>query len=335
MVALRNRRLDIERAKGLAILFVVFGHIVARADPAGVAWYEPVRRAIYSFHMPFFLYLSGMVAVLSGALFLPPGQWGYLARARARRLLIPFFAMGSLIVFGKLIAAQFMFVDNRPANPAAGLADLFWHTGDSAAISVWYLFVLFALTVTAPFLIRADQGRLRLFLFVAACLYFVPMPQYFYLDHIGRYAVFFAAGALAGVRDEGWTRFVDRHWRGCLLLLLCLLIAVACFGAHWPEKAVLLPAGLLSMPALHGLVRHLRLPFARASLWLGQYSFMIYLFNTICIGLAKGLLLRVASWDGANFIPFAAVLMLAGSLGPVLLKQALLQRIEVLRRRIV
>ena len=67
-----TRRQDIDRAKGLAILLVVFGHIVARSDPLNVNWYEPLRRAVYAFHMPFFLYLSGIVAVFSGALFTPP-----------------------------------------------------------------------------------------------------------------------------------------------------------------------------------------------------------------------------------------------------------------------
>ncbi len=70
-----ERRADIDSAKGLAILLVVFGHLVARADPAGVTWYEPLRRAVYAFHMPFFLYLSGLVAVLSGMLTVPPPAW--------------------------------------------------------------------------------------------------------------------------------------------------------------------------------------------------------------------------------------------------------------------
>src|SRR6516165_3886939 len=44
---LREWRPDIEQAKGLAILLVVFGHLVARQDPEGVHWYEPLRRAVY------------------------------------------------------------------------------------------------------------------------------------------------------------------------------------------------------------------------------------------------------------------------------------------------
>ena len=47
---------------------------------------------------------------------------------------------------------------------------------------------------------------------------------------------------------------------------------------------------------------------------------MIYLFNTLFIGLAKGVLFLRWSWDGAHFLPFAAMLMSAGLIGPVLLK---------------
>src|ERR1700733_9329298 len=110
-----ERRDDIDRAKGLAILLVVFGHLVARADPARVAWYEPLRRAVYAIHMPFFLYLSGLVAVLSGMLLAPRANWPRLVKSRARRLLLPFFGLGGLIVLGKILAARGMVVDNIPA----------------------------------------------------------------------------------------------------------------------------------------------------------------------------------------------------------------------------
>jgi fucose 4-O-acetylase-like acetyltransferase len=86
-----------------------------------VEWYEPIRRAIYAFHMPFFLYLSGYVAVLSGALFLPPEKWRRLLASRARRLLLPFLALGLLTVGGKIVAGFFVFVDNRPASLVTGL----------------------------------------------------------------------------------------------------------------------------------------------------------------------------------------------------------------------
>ena len=332
MASLTKRLQDIERAKGLAIIFVVFGHIVARADPLQVVWYEPIRRAVYTFHMPFFLYLSGMVAVRSGALFTQPEHWRRLAVRRAERLLVPFFAVGVLIVLGKAAAAYFVFVDNQPASLATGLRDLLWHTTDSPAISVWYLFVLFALSIASPILVWADGGRLRTLLILGLILYCVTLPQYLYLDHIGKYAVFFGIGALAATKGEDWNRFVDSYWRHFLILLLCAVFLVGCFGAAWPEKYELLPIGILSMPALHGLVRHLPAKPAPVFLWLGRNSFMIYLFNTICIGLAKGVLLRVTSWNGSHFLPFAGVLMVSGSLGPILLKRTVFQRFKLIER---
>jgi fucose 4-O-acetylase-like acetyltransferase len=332
MGSLTERRQDIEQAKGLAILFVVFGHIVARADQLRVEWYEPIRRAIYAFHMPFFLYLSGYVAVLSGALFLPPEKWRRLFASRARRLLVPFLTLGLLTVCGKIVAAFFVFVDNRPASLATVLENLLWHTADSPALSIWYLFVLFTLSITAPILVWLDRGRLRYFIISAALIYLTPLPSFVYLDHIGKYSIFFALGAWAATIDVKWNDFIDRYWAIFFIPLVGALIMVAGFGAAWPVKLELLPIGIVSMPALHGLIRHGRLPFAPIFLWLGQNCFMIYLFNTICIGLAKGILLRVTDWDGSHFLPFAIVLMAAGSLGPILLKKTVFQRVRLIGR---
>jgi uncharacterized membrane protein YcfT len=52
---------DVERAKGLAIILVVIGHIVAREPLANNEWYVVLKSAIYAFHMPFFMYLGGLV----------------------------------------------------------------------------------------------------------------------------------------------------------------------------------------------------------------------------------------------------------------------------------
>jgi fucose 4-O-acetylase-like acetyltransferase len=327
-----KRRADLDMAKGLAILLVVFGHLVARDDPAGVLWYEPLRRAVYAFHMPFFLYLSGMTAALSGALLTPPEHLAALLRARAARLLVPFFGLGLLIVLGKLAAAPFLFVDNPPSGLRAGLAALLWNTADSPALSVWYLFVLFVFSVAAPAFLRGDPAVLPALLALTLLLYALDLPATAYLDHLGRYAVFFALGASAGASGERWTALVDRVWPWCLAGLLVSLTAIARWGTFWPLPLELLPVGALSMPALHGLVRHAPPQCAIILLWLGRYCFTIYLLNTLCIGLAKALLLRVASWNAPHFWAFAAALMAAGSLGPVAIKRLLLRHIPALDR---
>jgi fucose 4-O-acetylase-like acetyltransferase len=317
---------SLDRAKGLAILLVVFGHLVARADPAGVGWYEPLRRAVYAFHMPFFLYLSGMAVAMSGA---AASNWAGYVVNRARRLLVPFFGLGFAILAAKFLAGRVMFVDNAPASLAAGLDGLFWHTALSPARSIWYAFVLFVFSVAAPPLLRA--GGWRLLAGVAVVAYCLPCPALAYADELGRYFLFFVLGLAAGAA-AGWVAWLDRHWRFLGVVFLALVGWVIAFGDFVSFPVTLLCTGALSMPVLHGLVRTFSEIPARVFLYLGQYSFMIYLFNTLFIGLAKGILLRLTSWDGAHFLPFAVALACAGILGPVVLKQVAFRRAGILDR---
>lgn len=324
-----QRRADIDRARGFAVLLVVFGHLVARTDPARVGWYEPLRRAVYAFHMPLFLYLAGLVMVLSGAAARPFWQ---VARGRALRLLLPFFGIGVATVVGKMVLAPVMRVDNAPAGLWRGLEGLVWDTGDSPALSVWFLFVLFVVSLGTKAALHGPQARL--FWLLAGCigLYAVKLPAVLYLDRIGTYAAFFVLGVAAGVLGARWDAFVDRYWPLCMAVFLLGLAAVIVWGAHWPVKSYLLLTGCVSFPAIHGWLRNSCQDLRGVFSFLGRYSFMIYLCNTWFIGLAKGVLLHAWSWDGANFLPFAAVLMLWGVLGPIALKRTVLERVKFLDR---
>lgn len=307
-----GRWAELDRAKGLAIILVVFGHIVAREDPAGVGWYGPLRMVVYLFHMPFFFYLSGYVAVLSGAGTRPVG---ISIRRHAARMLVPFLGFGLIILLGKLALGRVAAVDNLPAGFGAGLWALLWDTGRSPATSVWYLVALFVYSAALPGLLRVVGGGGLLV--VGLCLFFLPMPPIAYLDRICGYFVFFAAGVAAARAGVAWLALIDR-WRWVVLGVFAALLVLAWSGcvpvlgkAH---AAWLLGMGALSMPALHGLVRVWWVPTLR---WLGEAVFPIYLLNTICIGLTKALLLPVLGWTTATFVPFAAVLMVAGLFGPL------------------
>jgi fucose 4-O-acetylase-like acetyltransferase len=326
------RRLDIDRAKGLAITLVVFGHIVARQDPAHVHWYQPLRRAVYAFHMPFFFYLSGMVSFLAGHVRVLPAGWARLAASRVRRLLVPFVLMGALIIAGKMLAARFMFVDNAPRSLLAGLIDLVWNPARSPAYSLWYLAVLCALSLMTPMLAWVLRGRLVPVIAVFAALELANPPWHLYLADFCRYGLFYALGIGAGALGTRWTGWIDR-WRWPLLGAFATgFAAIALAGHRWPFDARLLVFGVLAMPALHSLVRISWLSSDRTLVTIGRYSLMIYLFNTIFIGLTKGLLLHVTSWNGDHFPAFFAALMLAGMLGPIMLKRTVLRAFPPLDR---
>ena len=329
-------RLDsLDRARGIAIVLVVFGHLVAREDPQGVTWYEPLRIGIYLFHMPFFMYLSGYAAFRFGAALTPPAGWPGLAARRAERLLVPFLAFGIGILLLKLAAAGLAPVDNVPPGLWDGLRALVWDTTNSPATAVWFVFVLFVYSALTPPLLWLPRGRLVL-IALAALLYLLPAPPVLYLDRVCTFLPFFVAGGLAAEAKQRWLRVVDALWPVALAALAATAIPLALgwvaidwSGELWrfPYKWWLLAAGLLSLPALHGLARSLPpTPGLRA---LGRASFVIYLFNTLFIGAAKAALLTVLAWDSAGFPLMAALMMIAG---PVALKRLVLRHVPVLDR---
>lgn len=329
----RVRRADIDGAKGFAIILVVFGHIVPGlpgAMPKGHEWYLWLQTWIYQFHMPFFMYLSGWTFFHSGAADTPSGRyWKFIGR-RAERFLLPFFLFGLLILFGKLAAGAVMAVDNRPAGVYEGLRAMFWNTDSSPARSIWYVFVIFVYAMIVPPLMRLMRGRADYVALIAALLYFVPYVEYGFLGFITRYFIFFMCGGLAVRHAATYEHSLDRRfalWGG-----LFLLAGAAMFLTD-SQAVVLACLGLTALPALHALMRNL--PAAPAAWFarLGRYTFVIYLFNTIMIGLAKNILrLALPTWDGGNFFVYLPVLFAAGLWLPVLLKTALLRRLAFLDR---
>jgi fucose 4-O-acetylase-like acetyltransferase len=326
------RRSDLDCAKGLGILLVVIGHLASRSSPQGNDWYLLLKHALYHFHMPFFMYLSGYVVFLTGAARIPPSKWPELASRRTYRLLLPFVLFGLAILLGKLIASRFIQVDNLPGSFAQGLQGLVWNTDVSPAESVWYLVVLFALSIMIPPILWVLRGRSALLLVLALILYVLPVPHVLYLDRIARFMSFFAMGGLASDAGKSWLDLIDRYFPLALLaLLVALSLSLLVFPA-WNPDIALFVCGTLSMPALHGLVRHRYFASSSLLLTFGAYSFVIYLLNTPFIGLVKGVMLKLLPWDGANFLLYAPVLTAAGMYLPILLRRYLLSRVPALYR---
>jgi len=329
-MAVKGRRLDLDRAKGLAILLVVYGHVVARQPPAGNEWYVWSKQALYLFHMPFFMFLSGYVSWLSGAASIPLGRWPGFVAARATRLLVPFVLFGVLMLGAKLAAAPFTAVDNPPDGLWGGLYDLFWNTRSSPALSIWYLAVLFVVGCLTPPLVRLAGGGLWLVTLAAAVAFVVQAPQVAYLDRVAGFWIFFVAGLAAARAGDAWLAAVDRVWP-VALALLALLVAWLARGesSYWWRMLV---CGAVALPALHGLVRWGPLARSTLLLTLGAATMVIYLLNTLAIGATKAVLSRVLSWDGAGFLLFAPVLFAAGILVPILVKRLVFRRVPYLDR---
>lgn len=317
---------DITIAKGLAIFLVVFGHVVTGRPPADNEWYMGMRTAIYAFHMPFFIYLSGYIFFYTGSAARAWRDFPTFVGRRAERLLIPFLLFGLLIIMGKHLAAQVIHVDNLGESALQEIVNLFWNTRKSAAQSVWYVFVLFEMTLFAVLALRVVRSPLVLFA-AAVPLSLLPVMPIFYLDRFFLYLPFFFAGGIVVTHRETWNALMDRYLWLFLMLFATAIVVTRLIGVY---HLSILACGLTAIPALHGLCRLAMVQRSRMLDVLGRYSFPIYLLNTIALGVAKGVLLLVLPWDGTNFLIFLPVMLIAGIVGPILVKVLIFRRVPYL-----
>lgn len=315
------RRRDLDAARGLAILLVVVGHVVARDLPPGNGWYGELKRLIYLFHMPLFMTLSGITFAMSLPRF---ARWRDVAAFSARRiqrLMLPYLAFGVAIIVGKLVMARWVHVDNLPTGSWRDFALLLLVPAQSAAGFLWFVYVLSFYIAAVPALFHA-AGRYPVVLLAAgvALAAWVDAPPVLMLDRVVEYLPFFALGMVLWQHAERWQRMGLAATAACIACFAALL--AASFALDVPKWL----AGAASVPAVLALAQHLPAGVERALGTVGVASLAIYLMNTIMIGLAKAALLLVMPWDGANFLLFFPVLLAAGSLLPMAIRRHVQRR---------
>lgn len=308
---------DIERLKGLMIILVVWGHVY---DPNLPAWALGVRHAIYAFHMPVFMFLSGYVYVHIKAHRLKPSYLTYVLQ-RARRLLIPFFIMAAIIIAGKLISQSLVTV-NKPINDLPdSVLRIFIHTEQSPVQFIWYLFVLFAISILVPPLVNAERWRLAVLGGVGVLLHVAHVEMYnsgivldyLYLNRIIMYLVFFIFGALACEYRETWKVFIAKVWP--VALALFLILEYAAWNSEWRYALV----GCAAIVFFHGLMRSSAQGHLSFLEFFGRNVMVIYLLNLVFSGLVHGVYTKFLSL-GDHAISLLVCATTLGVFGPILVK---------------
>lgn len=325
----RARLRDLDRAKGLGIFLVVLGHIVATEPPAGNEWYALLRSLIYRFHMPFFLFITGLVA---GVTYSPvSGSRGYrdFVARKFDRLIPAYLLMAAIVFVGKWIADSFVHVDH-PIGSFTEFFEVFYSPRTSYSRYLWYVYVLFLYYLPLPAVLSGKEPTrwVPLLAFALSCYgqYGAP-PSWFGVDLFCEYAVFFYGGAIAGTYWSAYVALIEQ-WGMAVCALFAVVLAGDGAGCwHVPRLWV----GLLSCAALHRIVRH---EFICGGLLesLGRYSFPIYLLNTIAIGSVKAFVLSFTHWDGPNFLIVAPLLLASGLLLPIAVRETVLRRIPLVER---
>lgn len=316
----KQEKVDITLCKGLAIMLVVIGHLLGRGEPEGHEWFLDFKSYLYLFHMPFFMFLSGYVYFRPGRLPELLGRYRSFFRNQTVRLILPFFAFGLGILTLKIILQHFLHVDNVPDSFVDGLVKVFWNTNESPVLFIWYIFVLFVFSVLCPLLYPVLKENMWLWLALGLFIYALPWFQHLYINKMTAYFIFFTVGGFLRHHETGYCRLLDSR---LLMWLVLFGLSFMLYGLIDKRLCILL-VGLLSIPALHSLCRHI---VENKTLYiLGRESYIIYLFNTLCIGATKAFIFFFTDWNDENFLWVAPTLLAAGLIGPILIKYVFLHQ---------
>jgi fucose 4-O-acetylase-like acetyltransferase len=327
-----GRLLDVDRAKGLAILLVVFGHLLPKGESASPLWYEHLHSAIYRFHMPFFMYLSGFVFFLSGSQEALSAGFGRFIGKRAYRLLVPFVVFGLISYYGKYFAGQLHHMAFQPDGLFRGLPALLLNTNSSPVVSIWYIFVLFLFCVATPVLWRLCGRRFVVLLPIAVLVHFLPVTDDFFLDRAAGYWMFFLLGGVAALNWERTCALFSAARFVSLPIFIGALVLMTTVYADIPHALGTLVGGCLAIPALHQLMREPAFANDRIFLTLGKFSFIIYLLNTIVIGVGRLIWFHLVPNTEQMFLFYAIAMTAAGTIGPIVAKRLVLDRSPTLRQ---
>lgn len=188
---------EISIAKGIGILLVVLGHSLKQIEMTGFA-VTALIQLIYSFHMPLFFVLSGFVSIRLLDDSKGRDYAGYI-RARAVRLLIPYFTVGILYMPLKYFLSRFA---RKPYDFHSAWKIVL---GENPNTTMWFLFVLFWVSVLALFVVK--RASLLPVLCISAALsaasfcfsWEIKTPRYLFFFIMGlylreHYESFLAAG---------------------------------------------------------------------------------------------------------------------------------------------
>ena len=275
----KERILVLDILTGIAIILVVLGHHKFLREYAD--WYLAYDAIIYSFHMGFFMCISGVLIKYS---YHPDmTYWEYVKR-KIKKFVPPYLIVG---IIGALIANISVFSLPRFIKD---IALLLYSPLDGEIQIIWYIYVLLIFYLITPFIMKLSKEAFYVLLALAvgmSCISHV-IPDIFCLSAIFRLFVFYLLGVLiCEHRDK------IKTVKNQVLFYLSIPFLLFCVSCIWLNFNPLAQFGgvckfvpsLLSLPFMLLLARWLSsICFCRKGLCvISKYAFQIYFIQMFII----------------------------------------------------
>lgn len=147
------------------MILVVIGHYSPMTAPE---YWQQLIRVIYTFHMPLFMFTSGLIYILSKNT--PPRCYKRFVVKKTHRLAIPYIAVSIILITVKIFLGKNGENVDHPCD-IYSYFELFYRP--AAGFFLWFLYVLYVIFLIVP-LFKTKKSRLYLAL-ASLILYFIPI----------------------------------------------------------------------------------------------------------------------------------------------------------------
>lgn len=270
-----KRKEWVDKAKGIGVLLVVFGHVDSGLYHAGIEMprdlHGLVKSVIYAFHMPLFFLLSGLFFSSSRK---RRGSAG-IVWSKVDTLVYPFLVW--TLLQGSLQTAL-----SRWTNGTFSVGD-FVSVAWGPKMQLWYLyslFLMFAISAATYSLFKARAGLALLGIALCGYVFSKQIPEIFLLRRTAEYFIYFVSGILL----MGRVHLPVRGSYVALGIAIALLSqgAFHYLGFHYTDRGLF--ALLVAASCIFFIVIFCQRVSGRTSDvlgYLGRYSMDIYIMHFI------------------------------------------------------
>jgi len=318
---------DVKRLTGVAILLVVMGHLATgnAVYTKGMEWYKFFSFLIYSFHMPLFMFISGFIFYYTYPGINQFSEYKQFVKKRFIRLAPSYILFASIIFSSKIILESVFIIDN-PVKSFQSFFEVFYKPTQSYAGFLWYIYVLFEYCLVMPILVKLTNNRIGLILIASIPLHFLRVTNFLGLNFFLQFLFFFVFGMYAAKNISKYYEIIDAYR---MIFILVFGISLIAFF-YLPVPKIIM--GIISIPAIHSLVRFDRSEKNNMLWTLGHFTFSIYLMNTLVGGFVKAIGFKFFNWSYSSFYFPAIVMILSMLIVPIFLKKYIINKIPIIQK---
>ncbi len=308
-------------AYAIGIILVVFGHSYPLGNSYVPQFMLYIRSFIYSFHMPLFFFISGVLMKYTHrGKSLCMGEYLYFIRKKAMRLLTPYFVLTLLAFVPKILVAQY--VTNKVLVTFNYFIKVFLVPRESIWGHFWFIPVLFILFCCSYLMLKSLRRTWHVVLFTGIFVLLNTFPidiGWFGIKDVCVYGFYFFIGILSSdVVIKNQDKLFSLNKGICTVvisvgLFICSHLVMK-QGIIINSLFVIITALVMiySIFALGALYQRKKYRFLE---WMQEKNFTIYLLSWPCSALVQIYLNKFLELNWSLVMP---AMFLAGLLGPLI-----------------